>query len=195
MPISAIYNVRGGTIAQYDQVIEALGEHANSPGGLAHIAAATPDGFLVCDVWESQGAFDSFAANLLPCIEAAGIAGQAALLMGRVENMFVAENANDMPTVAILYSFPGMSAARYREVLSRLKHEWIAPVARRAHIAMQTAEGMVVIAVWESEPAFRAFEPAVRAAFAVSGVDDASPVIGQIHRIGFTPGVVQGAYA
>ena len=195
MPISAIYNIRGGTLAHYDRIIAALGKHANSPGGIAHIAAATPDGILVCDIWESQEALDNFARHLGPLAEAAGIGSQNSPLMGRVENMSITENDNDMPAVAILYSIPGMSVARYRELLSQVKFEGSPSTARRAHIACETAEGMFIVALWESEAAFRAFEPAINAAFAATGVNGASPVIGQIHRAGFMPGAFQSVRA
>lgn len=195
MSISAIYNVKGGTLAQYNQIIEALGKHVPAPGGLAHIATATPEGFLVCDVWESQEAFDNFSAILGPAAAAAGIGNQDAPLMGRVVNMFVTDKAAEVPSVAILYSFPGMSVDRYRDVLGQVKFEGLPPTARRAHIASETAEGIVVVAVWEKELAFREFEPALREAFTATGVDKAVPVVGQIHRIAFSPDVVQTAPA
>ena len=195
MPISAIYDVKGGTLAQYDQIIEALGALIPAPGSLGHIATATPDGFLVCDIWESQEALDSFAQHLIPRTEAAGIGRQSSPLMGRVENMLAAENANELPAVAILYSFPGMTAARYHEVLSHVKFEGAPPAARRAHIASETAGGMFIAGVWESEAAFRAFEPVLHAALAACGVDATTPVIGQIHKIGLMPGGVQSAHA
>ncbi len=188
MPISAIYNATGGTLAQYDKIIEALGEHSNSPGGLAHITAATADGFLVCDIWESQEAYDNFASHLRPGVEATGIGSRITMLMGRVENMTIADDDNDMPTVAIFYLFSRMTVAQYHQVASQVKFEGSSPTARRAHIACETAEGMFVVSLWESEAAFRAFEPAIQSAFAACGVDAAVPVIGRIHRVGFKPG-------
>jgi heme-degrading monooxygenase HmoA len=195
MPISATYNVKGGTMAQYDQVIEGLAEYANAAGGLAHIAVSTPDGFIVWDVWESEEAFDSFAPNLGPHLEAAGIGDQAAPFMGRVENMSIDETAHEFPGVAVLYSFPGMSVQQYHDVLNQVKFDGLAPGTRRAHIATETPEGIFVIAIWKSEAAFREFEPALHAAFAAAGIPAAAPVIGNIHRIRISPDVARTAHA
>ena len=188
MPISAIHDVKGGPFAQYDQIIEALGEHAQSPGGLAHIATATPDGFLVCDIWESQEDFENFLPQLLPRAEAAGLAPQTAPKLGRVEKLIVSDDANTLPAVAVLYSFAGMTVAQYYDLLASVNADGPPPITRRAHIASETADGIFVLGVWESEPAFHDFEPLIQRAFAACGVAGAAPVIGQIHRLAFIPG-------
>ncbi|MGB9377889.1 MAG: hypothetical protein WCB04_10305 [Mycobacteriales bacterium] len=54
----------GGTTDQYDQVIEKMGfskEGAGAPGGLFHWVAATDEGLLIVDVWDSKERFDRFA--------------------------------------------------------------------------------------------------------------------------------------
>lgn len=54
----------GGTTDQYDKVIEKMGfskEGTGAPGGLFHWVAATDEGLLIVDVWESQEIFDRFA--------------------------------------------------------------------------------------------------------------------------------------
>ena len=66
MPMAFKMRFAGGTTDQYDQVIEKMGF---SPGGKGpdeayfHWVAKTDDGLLVVDVWESQEAFDKFAAE------------------------------------------------------------------------------------------------------------------------------------
>lgn len=195
MPISATYNVKGGTLAQYDKIIQGLAELSAAPGGLAHIATATPDGFLVCDIWESQEAFDNFAPNLGPHAEAAGIGDRAAPFLGHVENLIITEKINELPAVAVLYSFPGMSLQQYHDVLSHVKFDTLPPATRRAHIASESPEGIFVLAIWESEAAFRAFEPALRAAFQAANVEFATPVIGKVHRIAVSPDAALTAHA
>ena len=187
MPISATYNVKGGTLVQYDQIIKGLAEQAASPGGLAHIAAATSDGFIVCDIWDSQESFDSFSPNLGPHVEVAGLGDKAAPFMGHVENLVISERINQLPAVAIFYTFPGMTVEKYHDVLQQAQFDTVATTARRAHIAIQTPEGMFIVAVWESESAFRQFEPALKAAFANNGIEAPAPVIAKIHRIAVSP--------
>jgi heme-degrading monooxygenase HmoA len=195
MPIATIYEVKGGTLAQYDAIIEGLGEHAQSPGGLAHIAAETPYGFFVCDVWESMEAYQSFEPHLTRQAEAAGLEGKATPVMGRVERVFVSESANALPAVAVIYDFKGLTVERYHEVLSHVRFGDVSPEARRAHIASDTGDGIFVAAVWESEAAFRAFEPALHAAFAVASVDAPAPLVVPIHKVMFSPAAAQSAHA
>jgi hypothetical protein len=52
----------GGTLEQYDQVIEKMelgGEPP--PGGVFHWVTQTDDGIMVTDVWESAEVFQAFA--------------------------------------------------------------------------------------------------------------------------------------
>jgi hypothetical protein len=66
MPVALQLRFAGGTTDQYDQVIEKMGF---SPGGRSvdpayfHWVAATDDGLLVVDVWETREDFDKFAAE------------------------------------------------------------------------------------------------------------------------------------
>ena len=103
---------------------------------------------------------------------------------GHVENLIITDKINQLPAVAVIYSFPGMSLEQYHDILSRVKFD---SSSRRAHIASETPEGMFVIAIWESEAAFHTFEPALRAAFAAAGVEYLTPVIGKVHRIAVSP--------
>jgi hypothetical protein len=57
-------NFSGGTLEQYDQVIEKMGLTPGGPtppGALFHWVTATDDGILVTDVWETRDQFDRFA--------------------------------------------------------------------------------------------------------------------------------------
>ena len=66
MPYAFEMRFAGGTLEQYDQVIEKMGF---TPGGKGaddayfHWAAKTEDGLLVVDVWDSEEAFEQFAAE------------------------------------------------------------------------------------------------------------------------------------
>jgi hypothetical protein len=61
-----------GTLADYDSVwlrLEASGV-TRSPEGLAvHVAASTPGGVRIVEVWESHGAFEAFGRVILPVVE------------------------------------------------------------------------------------------------------------------------------
>ena len=58
----------GGTIEQYEQVIEKMGfeHHGRGPtGALFHWVAKTDDGMKVVDVWESPELFEAFAESTI----------------------------------------------------------------------------------------------------------------------------------
>jgi hypothetical protein len=62
MAIGLIYDFKGVTLDQYDEVIEKMDLGGRSaPGSLFHWAAATDDGLRVVDVWEDRAQFDRFA--------------------------------------------------------------------------------------------------------------------------------------
>jgi hypothetical protein len=64
MAVAVILEFDGGTLDQYEQVIEKMGfehEGTGGPGGLFHWVTKTDNGFRVTDVWESREQFDKFA--------------------------------------------------------------------------------------------------------------------------------------
>jgi len=188
MPISAVYTVKGGTLAQYDQVIEGLAKLPSPPGGLAHIAATTNDGFIVCDIWDSPSSLEGFATIIAPLIEAAGLSALVAPpVVGPIANLVAGESVNQLPSVAIIFKFPGMTVEKYRDVVKQVPFNTVPATARRAHIATQTPEGMLILAVWDSEATFRQFEPALRQALSANGVEAPAPVIANVYKIAFSP--------
>ena len=56
----------GGTVEQYDQVIEKMGlapQGTGPPNSLFHWVSVSDDGIKVVDVWESAEAFQAFAES------------------------------------------------------------------------------------------------------------------------------------
>ena len=65
MAIGVIQDFPGGSLAQYDEVIQKMGFRPGgpgAPGGLFHWVTKTNDGIRVVDVWESREQFEKFAA-------------------------------------------------------------------------------------------------------------------------------------
>jgi hypothetical protein len=66
MAVAVEMNFKGATLDQYDQVIQKMGltpGGATPPGAISHWAAKTDEGLRVVDVWETQEAYDQFAAE------------------------------------------------------------------------------------------------------------------------------------
>jgi hypothetical protein len=76
--ITVVFECPGSTILQYDEACR-LGNvsQANLPEGLIfHSASPTEPGFLVVDVWESEGNFKAFLGRLAPAMQEAGVRGE-----------------------------------------------------------------------------------------------------------------------
>jgi hypothetical protein len=71
MAVAMILDFKGGTLDQYDQVVEKMELGGKPPpGGLFHWCAKTDDGFRVVDVWEDRAAYDKFSEEKIGPISA-----------------------------------------------------------------------------------------------------------------------------
>jgi hypothetical protein len=62
MAVGLILDFKGGTLDQYDQIVERMDLGGKvPPGAIFHWVAATDDGIRVVDVWEDRATFDKFA--------------------------------------------------------------------------------------------------------------------------------------
>ena len=94
MAIAVQLDFPGGTLEQYDQVIEKMGfekEGTGGNGGLFHWVRKTDDGIRVIDVWESREAFDSFAGSQIgPLTQDAGMPNPPRIQFFEVYNYLTA---------------------------------------------------------------------------------------------------------
>jgi hypothetical protein len=78
MAVAVILDFEGGTLDQYDQVIERMGFEpggAGAPGSLFHWVTETGNGIRVTDVWESREQFQRFAEEKIgPLTQEMGLA-------------------------------------------------------------------------------------------------------------------------
>jgi hypothetical protein len=64
MAVGVVMDFEGGTLDQYDQVVQKMGLTPGGPtppGALFHWVTATDNGVRVTDVWESREQFERFA--------------------------------------------------------------------------------------------------------------------------------------
>ena len=94
MAVAVVLEFEGGTLEQYDQVLERMGlSHGGSTpeGALFHWVAATDDGIRVTDVWESREHFDAFAEEQIgPHSQAVGLPGPPTMTFYDVHNHLTA---------------------------------------------------------------------------------------------------------
>ena len=94
MAVAVQLDFPGGTLEQYDQVIEKMGFEKGGPGGpggLFHWVRQTDDGIRVIDVWESAEAFQAFADTKIgPITQEVGVPGPPQVQMFEVYNYLTA---------------------------------------------------------------------------------------------------------
>ncbi|HEY8082771.1 MAG TPA: hypothetical protein VIE64_04330 [Solirubrobacterales bacterium] len=90
MAIGVVLEFPGGTLEQYDQVVEKMGFEpggVGAPGGLFHWVTEVDGGIRVTDVWETREAFDAFAEEKIgPITAEVGIPGPPKITYYEVHN-------------------------------------------------------------------------------------------------------------
>jgi hypothetical protein len=180
MAVAFIMDFAGGTVEDYDAVVEKM-ELGNKlpPGALFHAAGVTDDGLRVCDVWESAAAFQRFAeSSIVP------IATEVGLPMPDIRS-FEAQQVRGSATGPVefvqIVSVPGGDA----EMFSALDENVLGPGGEVPepcvlHVNGALGDGYTVLDYWASKAArdeFMASE--VGPAMAALGID-AEPVIEEL---------------
>jgi hypothetical protein len=88
MAVAIEMRFTGATLAQYDEVMRLMDLPETGPdGALFHWVAATDDGIVVVDVWETMEQFDRFAReNIMPNTQKAGISAPPEMTTHAVHN-------------------------------------------------------------------------------------------------------------
>lgn len=77
MTVAIVMDFEGGTLEQYDQVIERMGftpGGPGAPGAFGHWVTKTDTGIRVTDVWATKEGFEAFGAEQIgPLTAAAGM--------------------------------------------------------------------------------------------------------------------------
>jgi hypothetical protein len=94
MAVAVQLDFNGGTLEQYDRVIDVMGfepRGPGAPGGLFHWVAKTDDGIRIVDVWQDRETFDRFAEERIgPSMAQAGVEIQPEITFYDVHNHLTA---------------------------------------------------------------------------------------------------------
>lgn len=91
MAVGVQIDFRGATLAQYDEIVEAMGflpGSPSTPGALFHWVTKTDEGIRFVDVWESRDAYEAFAHTCRPVFQEAGIVDAPEMQFFEVHNYF-----------------------------------------------------------------------------------------------------------
>jgi hypothetical protein len=180
MAVAFILDFPGGTLDQYDAVLEKMQLDGRLPAGaLFHAAGVNDDGLRVCDVWESEEVFRAFAeGTIIPTVTEVG-------LPMPTTRSFEAQQVRGSATGPVefvqIVSLPGGDAEMFRALDDKVIGPGRdVPDACVFHVNGALGDGYTVLDYWSSKAArdeFMASE--VAPAMAALGID-AEPVIEEL---------------
>ena len=180
MAVAFILDFAGGTLDQYDAVLEKMQLGGRLPAGaLFHAAGVNDEGLRVCDVWESEEAFQRFAeGSIVPISESVGLPRPEV-------RTFEANQARGSGTGAVEFvqvvSIPGGDAEMFRALDEKvLGPGGEVPEACVYHVNGALGDGYAVLDYWSSKAARDEFmQSRVGPSVAALGID-AEPVIEEL---------------
>jgi hypothetical protein len=93
MAVAMFMQWPGVSPGQYDAVMARLGLDAHPAAGeVLHVATLTEDGLEVCDVWQTEQAFQGFLEHrLLPVADEVGLVGEPEIKLVPLHNLYAAD--------------------------------------------------------------------------------------------------------
>jgi hypothetical protein len=111
MAVAMFLSWPGVTSGQYDSVMARLELDSNpAAGGVLHLAAFTDEGLEICDVWQTEQAFNGFLQHrLLPVASELDLPGRPEVRLVPLHNLYAAD-ADMIDRIGML-SLPAAVAA------------------------------------------------------------------------------------
>jgi hypothetical protein len=157
-----VSDIPGGTSAQYDAVIRALGD---SPldGNILHVAAPSETGWRVVDVWESQEKLQRFFEQRLgAALASAGVTPNEPKV--RPVHVSLARRGADLSKAVTFCALVPGTLDQYDQILEKgglldAEGQPQLPPGQIVHACADAAGegGFVILDVWESVDALGAF--------------------------------------
>jgi hypothetical protein len=93
MAVAMFMNWPGITAGQYDAFMARLDLDTNpAAGGVLHVAALTDEGLEVCDIWQTEQAFNGFFEHrLLPVAQELELEGSPEIRLIPLHNLYAAD--------------------------------------------------------------------------------------------------------
>jgi hypothetical protein len=93
MAVAMFMHWPGMSADQYDALVARLDLDANPAAGeILHLAALTDEGLEVCDVWQTEQAFQGFLEHrVMPVVQELQLTGEPEIRIVPLHNLFVAD--------------------------------------------------------------------------------------------------------
>jgi hypothetical protein len=182
-----IFEIPEMTLDQYDRLFREMGVRsaADVPDGLlSTLAGDTGEGVLTAGVWADMERLNVFFAEWLgPAIVEEGLPQVVPRLLP-VHNMILRGAGRD-PGVIVLIEIEGLAPETYDEMVAAMdahsgdgsNHPAV------SHVAARTADGMVIVDVWDSPESFGRFaEEQIAPAAQSAGMRPLEPRFVPVHN-------------
>jgi hypothetical protein len=158
MSVAFILDFPGGTLAQYDAVVQDMhldGEVA--PGGIFHGAGVDAQGLRVLDVWEGDAPFQEFArAKIQPITQAKGLP-QPVIQRLETAELSWGEDPEAEAGFAQVVTIPGLTAEQFHALDAKVRPDGVPPAGLVFHVNGPIDGGWRVIDYWTSRETRDAF--------------------------------------
>jgi hypothetical protein len=158
MTVAFILDFDGGTLDQYDAVVEDMqlgGKPA--PGGIFHGAGLSAGSLRVLDVWEGDAPFEAFAqAKIGPITAAKGLPQPVIQRLEAAELSWGADPAAEAHFAQVV-TIPGLDAEQFHAIDAKVRPDGTPPPGLICHVNGPVEGGWRVIDYWTSREARDAF--------------------------------------
>jgi hypothetical protein len=152
MAVAFVLDFPGGTMDQYNQVVERMHlDGRMAPGGLIHVAGSYDGGLRVIDIWENMEHFARFREEqIVPHTEALGLPSPEVRMVEIDEDK---PGSGETPALVQCVIMPGLDRDAFHAADRKIRPSDEMPAAITFHVNGPYEGGWCVIDGWTSKAA------------------------------------------
>jgi len=152
MPVAFVLDFPGGTMDQYNQVVERMHlDGRMAPGGVLHVAGSYEGGLRVIDLWENMEHFARFSdEQIVPHTQALGLPSPEVRMLEIDEEK---PGSGETPALVQCVIMPGLDRQAFHAADRRIRPNDEMPAAITFHVNGPYEGGWCVIDGWTSKAA------------------------------------------
>ena len=152
MPVAFVLDFPGGTMDQYNQVVERMHlDGRMAPGGVLHVAGSYEGGLRVIDLWENMEHFARFSdEQIVPHTQALGLPSPEVRMLEIDEEK---PGSGETPALVQCVIMPGLDRQAFHAADRQIRPNDEMPAAITFHVNGPYEGGWCVIDGWTSKAA------------------------------------------
>jgi len=152
MPVAFVLDFPGGTMDQYNEVVERMHlDGRMAPGGVLHVAGSYAGGLRVIDIWDNMEHFARFSdEQIVPHTQALGLPAPEIRMLEIDEHKL---GSGETPALVQCVIMPGLDRQAFDAADRRIRPNDEMPPAITFHVNGPYEGGWCVIDGWTSKAA------------------------------------------